>query len=119
MFHVIVAGSRTFADYELLKQTLDHLLQNKTDVEIVSGGARGADQLGERLSAFPKVELLGPARAALYRLKDQYRRHLILRAPHSETLQDFLKDCRDILEPLRSSTSKTKLTLEVDPMNML
>lgn len=78
-----------------------------------------ADQLGERLSAFPKVELLGPARAALYRLKDQYRRHLILRAPHSETLQDFLKDCRDILEPLRSSTSKTKLTLEVDPMNML
>ena len=48
MFHVIVAGSRTFADYELLKRTLDHLLQNKDEVEIVSGGARGADQLGER-----------------------------------------------------------------------
>ena len=48
MFHVIVAGSRTFSNYELLKRTLDHLLQNKTEVEIVSGGARGADQLGER-----------------------------------------------------------------------
>ena len=46
MFHVIVAGSCT--DYELLARKLDHLLQNETEVEIVSGGARGADQLGER-----------------------------------------------------------------------
>lgn len=53
----IVAGSRTFNDYELLKDTLQHL--NIT--EVVSGTARGADRLGEKyatennilLSKFP------------------------------------------------------------------
>ncbi|GAA4879349.1 hypothetical protein GCM10023310_69380 [Paenibacillus vulneris] len=48
MFKVIVAGSRSFNDYELLKEKLDALLMNKTDIIIVSGAARGADKLGER-----------------------------------------------------------------------
>jgi hypothetical protein len=52
MFKVIVAGSRSFNNYDLLKKTLDYLLQNKLpNVEIVSGGARGADKLGERYAA--------------------------------------------------------------------
>ncbi len=48
MFKVIVAGSRNFHDYTLLSKTLDQLLQNKTDIEIVSGTAAGADVLGEK-----------------------------------------------------------------------
>ncbi len=48
MFKVIVAGSRGFNDYEFLKEKLDHLLQNKSRVMIISGTARGADRLGER-----------------------------------------------------------------------
>lgn len=48
VFKVIVAGGRDFDDYELLKNKLDILLQNKTEVTIVSGAARGADKLGER-----------------------------------------------------------------------
>ena len=51
MFKVIIAGTRTFADYELLKQHADHMLSRirTTDtIEIVSGGASGADALGER-----------------------------------------------------------------------
>lgn len=49
-FRVIVAGSRDFTDYELLKRKLDVILANKSpkDITIVSGTARGADQLGER-----------------------------------------------------------------------
>jgi len=47
-FKVIVAGSRNFDDYELLKNKLNHLLKNKDSVEIVSGTAKGADKLGER-----------------------------------------------------------------------
>ena len=50
-FKLIIAGSRTFTDYQLLKRTLDKLLINKTDIEIVSGAARGADKLGERYAA--------------------------------------------------------------------
>jgi hypothetical protein len=45
---VIIAGSRDFDDYELLCKYCDHILQNQTDIEIVSGTAKGADQLGER-----------------------------------------------------------------------
>jgi hypothetical protein len=45
---VIVAGTRTFSDYALLCERLDFYLQHYTDIEIVSGGAKGADTLGER-----------------------------------------------------------------------
>ena len=53
---VIIAGGRKFNDYEMLKRTMlkfiiklhDHIDFHK--VEIVSGGARGTDQLGERFA---------------------------------------------------------------------
>lgn len=44
---VIIAGSRDFIDYAKLEEICDFLLQNYDKVEIVSGGARGADKLGE------------------------------------------------------------------------
>lgn len=47
MLKVIIAGSRDFDDYELLKSKCDYFLRNR-EVEIVSGTARGADVLGER-----------------------------------------------------------------------
>lgn len=52
MFKLVVAGSRDFNDYELLKHKLIYYLQlhDLADVEIVSGGARGADKLGERFA---------------------------------------------------------------------
>ncbi len=49
MFKVIIAGTRTFDNYELLVEKCDIILQNfKDEIEVVSGTARGADQLGER-----------------------------------------------------------------------
>ncbi len=46
---VIVAGTRNFENYEYLRQALDHLLKNQLPhVTIISGGARGADRLGEK-----------------------------------------------------------------------
>lgn len=50
-FYVIVAGSRGFVKYVLLRDKLDHMLSNisKThDIVIVSGTAEGADKLGEQ-----------------------------------------------------------------------
>ena len=41
-----IVGSRDFNDYELLKKTLEPIKKNVTLV--VSGGAKGADSLGER-----------------------------------------------------------------------
>lgn len=45
-YKVIVAGSRSFNDYGLLVNTLDEVLPTK-EIIIVSGAARGADQMGE------------------------------------------------------------------------
>lgn len=49
MFKVIIAGSRSFHDYNLLKEYCNIILSNvKEPIEIVSGGANGADVLGEQ-----------------------------------------------------------------------
>lgn len=52
MFRVIIAGTRTFNDYELLEKHTTYMLSRRasanTPIEIVSGGAPGADALGER-----------------------------------------------------------------------
>lgn len=49
MFRVIIAGTRTFNNYNLLKAYCDFKLSRITDsIEIVSGGSYGADWLGER-----------------------------------------------------------------------
>ena len=48
---VIIAGSRFFDDFELLNRKCSHLIGSHTDVTIISGTARGADQLGELFAA--------------------------------------------------------------------
>ena len=48
MFKVIIAGGRDFNDYDLLKKKVSKILSNKSEIEIVSGTANGADKLGER-----------------------------------------------------------------------
>ena len=50
MIKVIVAGTRTFQNYNLLERKLTKILQNQAAVEIISGGARGADTLGEKFA---------------------------------------------------------------------
>lgn len=53
---IIIAGGRDFYNYILLKSSFLELLKSfdfqwsKSDIEIVSGTARGADQLGEKLA---------------------------------------------------------------------
>ncbi|MBY6093868.1 DUF2493 domain-containing protein [Ferrimonas balearica] len=50
-FRVIVAGSRTYSDYDSLKSKLDLILAEKLKdhrVVIIDGGAPGPDRLGRR-----------------------------------------------------------------------
>lgn len=52
VFRLIVAGTRTFSDYPILRAKLDALLAGKVrqgvHVVIIQGGARGADALAAR-----------------------------------------------------------------------
>ena len=44
----IIAGGRDFKDYNLLKKQVDYYRLHKNEItEVVSGGAAGADSLGE------------------------------------------------------------------------
>lgn len=46
---LIIAGSRTFNDYKKLCAECDNILQDQTNIEIVSGAHyKGADKLGEQ-----------------------------------------------------------------------
>lgn len=50
-FKVIIAGSRGFSNYKLLREQCNKLLREKrktNNIIIVSGHARGADTLGEK-----------------------------------------------------------------------
>mgnify|MGYP001144912671 FL=1 len=49
---IIIAGGRNFTDYKKLCEVCDHILQDQTNVEIVSGAYyKGADKLGEQYTA--------------------------------------------------------------------
>ena len=51
MIKLIIAGSRSFEDYELLKTEILKVYSSKLkDLHIVSGGAKGTDKLGERFA---------------------------------------------------------------------
>ncbi len=53
----IVAGSRNFSDFDFLKLKLDRIFRNTKSLTILSGGARGADALGEMYANFYGYDL--------------------------------------------------------------
>lgn len=58
-FYLLIAGSRGFEDYELLKQYTDYALRNRTEsIVIISGGARGADTLAKQYAYEKQYEYL-------------------------------------------------------------
>lgn len=54
---IIIAGSRTLTDYNRLCSLISNVIDtyNITITEVVSGGARGVDKLGERYAAENKI----------------------------------------------------------------
>lgn len=64
-FKLVIAGSRDFSDFDLLKDRCDLFLKNKLEsheITIVCGGARGADSLGNKYALLRgfKVEMFLP-----------------------------------------------------------
>jgi predicted Rossmann-fold nucleotide-binding protein len=59
-FKVVIAGSRGFSNYKLLKETCDDFLRNikkEYNIVIISGGARGADKAGEKYASDEDLDL--------------------------------------------------------------
>lgn len=58
-YKVVIAGSRSFEDYSYAEPHIIEALKGRfpSDVEIVSGGARGADKVGEEFAKKFKMSL--------------------------------------------------------------
>ena len=55
----------------------------------------------------------------MYRINNRFRWHLILRSQETEALQSLVTQCL-VNQQLRKLTSgKIKITVDVDPMNLL
>lgn len=89
-FYMLVAGSRTYNNYQEMCQCLDLLLKNQVaqnrKIVIVSGGARGADELAERYADERGYEKhIMPANWEKYGKSAGYRRneemHLYISVP--------------------------------------
>lgn len=67
---VVIAGCRNYSDYDEAKQYIEFCLtdlKNNYDIVIVSGGYKGADQLGERYAKENNLKIeLHKARWDLY-----------------------------------------------------
>ena len=57
MHKVIVAGSRLMFQYNIVEKVLDEVFKEHSDIEIVSGNAKGADSLGELYAAKKNIKL--------------------------------------------------------------
>ena len=82
---IIIAGSRDFSDYDLLKRTLAKRQQSLEDVTIISGTARGADRLGERFAVEHNLKLIRmPADWDRYGKRAGYLRNVAMAEHASE-----------------------------------
>ena len=56
--NIIVAGSRSFTDFALLKNMLDCFIKNMENVTMISGSARGTDKMGERYAEEKSIPII-------------------------------------------------------------
>ncbi len=96
-------------------------------IEIVSENESLAKDRAEKLGRALKrqttrikgVEIMGPSKAALYQIQNKFRWHLILRSQNMQTLQSILADNLELLELKSTSSGKLKISIDVDPFNLL
>ena len=69
------------------------------------------------ISGEKSVDLIGPSKAALYRLQNKFRWHLILRGRNMKQLQNILLKFSRLNES--KARDKVKLIIDVDPLNLL
>lgn len=55
---IIIAGGRDFRNYSLLSATLNEIIKDPKETIIVSGGANGADTLGEAYAKENNIDLM-------------------------------------------------------------
>ena len=94
---------------------LEVVCENETQGQNVLGKLR--QSLSRLVSREKSVELIGPSKAALYRLQNKFRWHLLLRGGNMKQMQNILLKCPQLNES--KTRNKVKITIDVDPLNLL
>lgn len=94
---------------------LEIICENETQGQNAVGKLR--QSLSRLVSKEKSVELMGPSKAALYRLQNKFRWHLILRGENMKQLQNILLKCSSLNE--LKARDKIKINVDVDPLNLL
>ena len=75
-FAVVIAGTRYFDDYDLLKEKCDYFFSNKWPTSIICGEAAGADTLGKKYAMSHRIHVQSfPANWDKYGKKAGYIRN--------------------------------------------
>ncbi len=91
IFHLLVAGTRTYENYDEFSYVMDYLDQNLKTIEIVHGGAKGADSMADRYAKEHNLLLkVFPANWDLYGKQAGYIRN---REMHKYLSQFERKGC--------------------------
>ncbi len=77
--------------------------------------ARTAKQWSQN-SAFSEIQVLGPAPAPLFRLRNQYRFHILIKAPRAPILGEF---CRRLESLSAEFPAGVRLLVDMDPQNLM
>lgn len=78
--------------------------------------AQRCHQLKQKFTQYSDIEILGPAEAAIAKLRGQYRYHLLLKGQNSQQTSAF---CQQVLANQEWLPSGCKLSIDVDPVNLL
>jgi predicted Rossmann fold nucleotide-binding protein DprA/Smf involved in DNA uptake len=77
---IAIVGSRSFTDYDTVKETIKEYVGTKRVDKIISGGAKGADKLAERFAKEHniKIEVIYPRWKELGKKAGYIRNELIV-----------------------------------------
>lgn len=88
-FNVIIAGTRTFDNYDVLREHCDVFFSRKKPTAIICGEARGADTLGKRYAEEHGIPVMSfPADWDRYGKSAGYRRNKEM-SEHADALVAF------------------------------
>jgi primosomal protein N' (replication factor Y) len=112
-------GLREKLNYPPFTQLVALEIESETEPEGEAAMNHLKQFLSEPVRQSPGVELLGPSRAAMYRINNRFRWHLILRSHEAAPLQSLVTQCLASQQLRKLTTGKIKITVDVDPMNLL
>jgi primosomal protein N' (replication factor Y) len=78
--------------------------------------AKRAEQLKSINKSYDVIEVLGPAEAALAKLRGQYRYHLLVKSRSNKSLNPF---CTQLLGAEDWAPSGVRVSVDIDPLHLL